>query len=168
MKITTLKEYANFATLDTENCLANSSRMNYLEKVVRIMMLLSLVKLLLLVLVLVAMMLTPPTPLSHLLWSLSCPLWLQLLMSSMRASPTTRSPCWRGSSDPCTSSARRGGDHRGATLSVATPPTSSPTTPSGRSSTPPSTRYNYNNRNDSSDKGEGKKKYRFGDQKMMS
>jgi hypothetical protein len=35
-------------------------------------------------------------------------------------------------------------------------------------------KYNYNNRNDSSDKGEGKKKYRFGDkkkkkfQKMMS
>jgi hypothetical protein len=34
--------------------------------------------------------------------------------------------------------------------------------------------YNYNNRDDSSDKGEGKKKYRFGDkkkkkfQKMMS
>jgi hypothetical protein len=37
-----------------------------------------------------------------------------------------------------------------------------------------STKYNYNNRNDSSDKGDGKKKYRFGDnkkkkfQKMMS
>jgi hypothetical protein len=38
-----------------------------------------------------------------------------------------------------------------------------------------SNKYNYNNRNDSSDKGEGKKKYRFGDkkrnkkfQKMMS
>jgi hypothetical protein len=34
-------------------------------------------------------------------------------------------------------------------------------------------KYNYNNQNDSSDKGEGKKKYRFGDkkkkfQKMMS
>jgi hypothetical protein len=36
-----------------------------------------------------------------------------------------------------------------------------------------SNKYNYNNRNDSNDKGEGKKKYRFGDkkkkfQKMMS
>jgi hypothetical protein len=37
-----------------------------------------------------------------------------------------------------------------------------------------SNKYNYNNRNDSSDKGEGKKKYHFGDkkkkkfQKMMS
>jgi hypothetical protein len=113
--------------------------MNCLEKVVRIMMLLSLVKLLLLVLVLVTMMLTPPTPLSHLLCSLSCPLWLQLLMSSMRASPITRSPCWRGSSEPCTSSTRRGGDHRGATSSAATPPTSSLTSPSGRSSTPSST-----------------------------
>jgi hypothetical protein len=28
-----------------------------------------------------------------------------------------------------------------------------------------SNKYNYNNRNDSSDKGEGKKKYRFGDNK---
>jgi hypothetical protein len=37
-----------------------------------------------------------------------------------------------------------------------------------------SNKYNYNNRNDSSDKGDGKKKYSFGDkkkkkfQKMMS
>jgi hypothetical protein len=36
-----------------------------------------------------------------------------------------------------------------------------------------SNKYNYNNRNTSNDKGEGKKKYRFGDkkkkvQKMMS
>jgi hypothetical protein len=36
-----------------------------------------------------------------------------------------------------TSSIRRGGDHLGATSSVATPPTSSPTTPRGRSLTPP-------------------------------
>jgi hypothetical protein len=28
-----------------------------------------------------------------------------------------------------------------------------------------SNKYNYNNRNDSSDKGEGKKKYRFGDKR---
>jgi hypothetical protein len=36
----------------------------------------------------------PPTLLTHLLWSLSCPLWTQLLMSSMRASPMMRSPYW--------------------------------------------------------------------------
>jgi hypothetical protein len=38
---------------------------------------------------------------------------------------------------PCTGSERRGGDHRGTALSAATPPTSSPITPSGRSLTPP-------------------------------
>jgi hypothetical protein len=67
MKITTLEESADFATLETENCLANSNLINYLEKVVLTMKLLLLVRLLLLVLVLVAIMLTPPTPLSHLL-----------------------------------------------------------------------------------------------------
>jgi hypothetical protein len=86
--------------------------------------------------VLVVMMLTPPL-LSHLLWSLLCPLWPQLPMSSTRASPTMRSPCWQESSAPCTSSARRGGDHMGPNSSVATPPTSSPNAPRGRSSTPP-------------------------------
>jgi uncharacterized integral membrane protein len=94
MKITTLEESVDFATLDTKNCLANSNLMNYLGNVVLTMMLLILVSLLLLVLVLVAMMLTPPTPLSHLLWSLLCPLWLQFLMSSTRASQMMRSPCW--------------------------------------------------------------------------
>jgi hypothetical protein len=88
------------------------------------------------VLALVAMMLTPP-PLSHLLYSLSCLLWLQLLMSSTRASLTTKLPCWQGSFAPCTSSARRGGGHPGATSSAATPPTSSPTASRGRSPTPP-------------------------------
>jgi hypothetical protein len=58
-------------------------------------------------------------------------------MNSMRASPTTRLPCWRESSEPCTSSARRGRDHLGAALSAVTPPTSSPTAPRGRSLTPP-------------------------------
>jgi hypothetical protein len=56
-------------------------------------------------------------------------------------------------------------------LSAATPPTSSPTAPK-RKKFDSSNKYNYNNRNDSSDKGEGKKKYRFGDkkkfQKLMS
>jgi hypothetical protein len=86
---------------------------------------------------LVAMMLTPPTPLSHLLWSLACLLCPQLLMNSMRVSSTMRSPCWRGSSEPCTSSSRRGGDHLGVVSSAVTPPTSSPTTPRGRSLIPP-------------------------------
>jgi hypothetical protein len=63
MKITVLEESADFATLDTENYLASLNLMNCLGKIVLTMMLL------LLVLVLVAMMLTPPTPLSHLLWS---------------------------------------------------------------------------------------------------
>jgi hypothetical protein len=65
-----------------------------------------------------------------------CLIWLQLLISSARASPMTRSPCWRGSSEPCLSTTRRGGDYLGAALSAATPPTSSPATPRGRSSTP--------------------------------
>jgi hypothetical protein len=53
-----------------------------------------------------------------------------------------------------------------------TPPTSSPTCPK-RKKVDSSNKYNYNNRNDSSNKGEGKK-YHFGDkkkkkfQKMMS
>jgi hypothetical protein len=51
----------------------------------------------------------------------------------------TRSPCWRGSSTPCTSFARRGGDLLGAALSAVTPPTSSPTAPRGRMLTPPPT-----------------------------
>jgi hypothetical protein len=34
MKITALEESANFATLDTENCLASSNLMNCLGKVV--------------------------------------------------------------------------------------------------------------------------------------
>jgi hypothetical protein len=111
--------------------------MNCLGRVVRIMMLLLLVRLLLLVLVLVAMMLTPSTPLSHLLWSLPCLHWPQLLMRSMRASLTTRLPCWRGSSMFCISSIRRGGDHLGVASSAVTPPTSLSTALRGRSLTPP-------------------------------
>jgi hypothetical protein len=94
MKITALGESVDFATLDTENFVASSNLINYLGSVIRSMMLLLLVRLLLLVLMLVAMMLTPPTPLYHLLWSLLCPLWSQLLLSSTRASSTMRSPCW--------------------------------------------------------------------------
>jgi hypothetical protein len=60
-------------------------------------------------------------------------------MSSTRASPMIRSSCWRESSSPCISYARRGGDHLEAASSAVTPPTSSPTAPRGRSSTPPPT-----------------------------
>jgi hypothetical protein len=45
MKITVLEESTNFATLDKKNCLASLSLMNYLTKVVLIMMLPLLVKL---------------------------------------------------------------------------------------------------------------------------
>jgi hypothetical protein len=86
---------------------------------------------------LVAMWLTPPTLLTHLFWSLLCLPCVQLLMSSTRASPTTRSPCWRGSSVRCTYSSRIGGDLLGAVSSAATPVTSSPTVPRGRYSTSP-------------------------------
>jgi hypothetical protein len=45
MKITVLEESADFATLDTENYLASLNLMNCIEKVILIMMFLSLVKL---------------------------------------------------------------------------------------------------------------------------
>jgi hypothetical protein len=51
--------------------------------------------------------------------------------------PMMRLLCWQGSSLPCTSYARRGGDHPGAALSVVTPLISSPIAPRGRSSSPP-------------------------------
>jgi hypothetical protein len=44
VKITALEESVDFATLDTKNCLASPNLMNYLERIVLIMMLLSLVK----------------------------------------------------------------------------------------------------------------------------
>jgi hypothetical protein len=80
IKITALEEPADFATLDTEKLFSKLKSHELSRKVVRIKMLLFLVILLLIVLMLVAMMLTPPTPLSQLLWSLLCPLWPHLLM----------------------------------------------------------------------------------------
>jgi hypothetical protein len=86
-------------------------------------------------------------------------------MSSTRTSPTTRSPCWfckerRRSPRGCF-------ECDDTTHFIADCPK--------RKKVNSSTKYNYNNRNDSSDKGEGKKKYHFGDkkkkkkfQKMMS
>jgi hypothetical protein len=58
----------------------------------------------------------------------------------------------------------RGGGLLGAASCAVTPPTSSPTVPMGKKFDS-SNKYNYNNQNDSSDKGEGKKKYRIRDKK---
>jgi hypothetical protein len=72
IKITTLEESADFATLDTKKLFSNLKSHELSKRVILTMMLLLLVRLLLLVLMLVVMMLTSPTPLSHLIWSLLC------------------------------------------------------------------------------------------------
>jgi hypothetical protein len=72
MKMTALQESADVATLDTEKLLSKlkshelfrKGRPNHDASLT-----------LLLVLMLVVMWLTPPTLLTHLLWSLPCPLW---------------------------------------------------------------------------------------------
>jgi hypothetical protein len=76
MKITALEQFTDFATLDAEKLFSKLNPMSCLGRVVRTMMLLLLVRLLLPVPVLVAMWLTPPTLLTHLLWSLLCLLCL--------------------------------------------------------------------------------------------
>jgi hypothetical protein len=67
MKITALDEFADFTTLDIEKLFSKLKSHERLGNVILTMMLLLLVRLLLLVLIFVAMMLTPSTPLSHLL-----------------------------------------------------------------------------------------------------
>jgi hypothetical protein len=137
MKITALEESADFATLDTEKLfsklksheLSRKGRPNHDASFSS--------KALITGARVGGHVANPPTLLTHLLWSLLCLPYVQLLMSSTRASSTTRSPCWRGSFARCTGSARRGGGLLGAASSAATPPTSSPTAPTGRSSTPP-------------------------------
>jgi hypothetical protein len=139
MKNTALQESADFATLDTENLfsklkshdLSRKGRPNHDASHTGKALITSARG--------GGHDANPINTLSHLLWSLPCLLWPQLLMSSMRASPTTRSPCWRESSMPCTSSRRRGVDHLRATSSATTPLTSSSTAPRGRSLTPPPT-----------------------------
>jgi hypothetical protein len=64
---------------------------------------------------------------------------------------------------PYTSSARRGGDPLGAASSVATPLTSSPTAPRGRSSTPPTSTTTP--RGMTTVRATTKKKYHFEDKK---
>jgi hypothetical protein len=60
MKITTLEESADFATLDTEKLFSKLKSHNCLGKVILSMILPLLIRLLLLVLVLMVIMLTPP------------------------------------------------------------------------------------------------------------
>jgi hypothetical protein len=79
-------------------------------------------------------------PTNHLLWRLFCLLLLQLLMSNMRAFLTTRLPCLEGNFGQCTSFRMRGeetSETPEASLSVAAPPTSSPTAPREKSMTIP-------------------------------
>jgi hypothetical protein len=76
MKITDLEESVDFFTVDTEKLFSKLKSHELSKKGHLTMMLLLLIRILLLVLILVAMMLTPPTPLSHLFWSLPCLLWL--------------------------------------------------------------------------------------------
>jgi hypothetical protein len=75
-----------------------------------------------------------------------------------------RLPCWQESFVPCTSSTRKGGDHPGATSSAVTPPTSSPTAPSGRSLTPPTSTTTTTGMTPGN-KGDHRKNNRFGDKK---
>jgi hypothetical protein len=65
---------------------------------------------------------------------------------------------------PYTSSVSRGGDHLGAALSVATPLTSSPITPRGKSLTRP-TSMTMATIMTLANKGDSKKKNRFRDKK---
>jgi hypothetical protein len=92
MKITTLEESVDFATLDSEKLfsklksheLSCKGHPNHDASFTS--------KALITSARVGAMMLTPPTQ-SLLLWSLLCLLLLQLLMSSTRASPTMRLLC---------------------------------------------------------------------------
>jgi hypothetical protein len=130
--------------------------MNCLGRVVLILMLLLLVRHLLLMLVLVAMMLMPTTPLSHLLWSLLCSLCLQLLMSSTRASPMTRSSCLHKFCKERTRSPKGCFECSDTTHFIAGCPK--------RKKINSSNKYDYIKRHDYS-RGDDKKKYHVGDKK---
>jgi hypothetical protein len=93
MKITALEEFTDFATLDTKKLfsklksheLCRKGHPNHDASLTS--------KALVTSTHVGGHVANPPTLLTHLLWSLLCLLWPQLLMSSMRVSPTTRSPC---------------------------------------------------------------------------
>jgi hypothetical protein len=107
MKITALEESADFATLDTEKLfsklksheLSRKGHPNHDTSLTSKAFITSTH--------VGGHVANPPTLLTHLLWSLPCPLWPQLLMSSTRTSLTMRLPCWQESSVSCTYSARR-------------------------------------------------------------
>jgi hypothetical protein len=92
---------------------------------------------------LVAMMLTPST-LSHLLWSLPCLFWLQILMSSTRASLTTRLLSGRFKCG-------------NITYFIVDCPK--------RKKFESSNKFDYTNRNDNNNKSDHKKKNRFKEKK---
>jgi hypothetical protein len=136
MQITALEEYVDFATLDTEK-LFNKLKSHELYRKDRPDYDISLSSKALVISAHIGGHDANPintTVSSALEFGLSS--LVALLMSSNRTSPTMRSSRWRESFVPCTSFARRGEDHLGVALSVATPPTSSPNVPRGRSSTP--------------------------------
>jgi hypothetical protein len=92
MKITALAESGDFATLDIEKLfsklksheLSHKGHPNHVASL-SIKALITSAR--------VDVHDANPSTLSHLLWSLPCLFWSQLLMSSTRASLTTRSPC---------------------------------------------------------------------------
>jgi hypothetical protein len=93
MKITDLKESTDFAILDTKklfsklksHALSHKGRPNHDD---------SLISKSLITSACVGDHDANPPTLSHLFWSLPCLIWLQLLMSSTRASLMTRLSCW--------------------------------------------------------------------------
>jgi hypothetical protein len=111
MKITALEESANFATLDTEKLfsklksyeLSRKGHPNHDASLTSKAFVTSTR--------VGGHVANPTNTTDSSTLSLFYPLWPQLLMSSMRASPMTRSLYWRESSAPCTGSTRRGGNH---------------------------------------------------------
>jgi hypothetical protein len=99
MKIIALEESVDFATLDIEK-LFNKLKSHELPRKCRLNHDTSLTSKALITSARVGGHDANPPTLSHLLWSLPCLLWLQLLMSDMRASPMNRLSCWQGSSVP--------------------------------------------------------------------
>jgi hypothetical protein len=114
MKITVLEESADFVTLDTEK-LFSKLKYRELSRKGRHNNDASFSSKASIIVAHVGDHVANPTNTTNSsAWSLLCFSCVQLLMSSMRASPTTRSPCWKESSALYTGFARRGGDLLGA------------------------------------------------------